>query len=184
MEQPIESGRESLARRVFERAHVEGRFRLRSGQVTDVYFDKYKLESDPDLLRELAVQLRPLLPGPDEVDLLAGIELGGIPLVTMLSQLTGIPALFVRKEPKEYGLERLAEGAEISEKRLVVLEDVVTSGGQILMTCKALKSRGASIVRVVCLIDRESGGPDNLLDRGIETRTLFTMSELLTAGRR
>ena len=122
--------RDTLARTIYERTHLTGEFRLRSGAVSNEYFDKYLFESDPSLLREIGEALVPLLP--PGTDALAGLELGGVPLATMLSQLTGLPALFVRKEAKTYGTCRLAEGGELDGRRLTVVEDVVTSGGQVV----------------------------------------------------
>lgn len=172
--------RNELARRIYERSHVMGRFRLRSGTTTDHYFDKYAFESDPALLARIAEALEGLLP--ESYDALAGIELGGIPLAVALSQRTGRPAFFVRKEEKTYGTQRLAEGGDVEGRRLVLLEDVITSGGQILASCKALRALGAEIVRVVVVIDRESGGAENLGERGVELRALFRASELQEAG--
>lgn len=117
-----------LARRIYERRHLSGEFRLRSGVTSDEYFDKYLFESDPELLREIARALVQLLP--EEVDAIAGLELGGVPLATVVSQVSGLPALFVRKEAKTYGTCRLAEGGEVAGRRLAVIEDIVSSGGQ------------------------------------------------------
>ena len=96
----------ALASRVHASSHLTGSFRLRSGQTSSEYFDKYLFESDPVLLRTIAEALAPLVP--HGVDALAGLELGGVPIATMLSQVTGIPARFVRKEAKTYGTCRLA----------------------------------------------------------------------------
>ncbi len=85
-----------------------------------------------------------------------------MPLATVASQLSGIPTLFVRKQAKTYGTCRLAEGGEIDGQRLVVIEDVVTSGGQVIDSCCALRERGAQILAVLCVIDREAGGRENL----------------------
>lgn len=101
----------SLARKIFEVSHLTGEFRLRSGSLSSEYFDKYQFEADPEILRDIVVQLKELVPS--QVDRLAGLELGGVPLVTLLSQVTGVPALFVRKKAKEYGTCRLAEGGAI-----------------------------------------------------------------------
>jgi orotate phosphoribosyltransferase len=128
------------------------------------------------LLRTIAAGLVALLP--EDVDAIAGLELGGIPLATMVSQLTGLPALFVRKRAKDYGTRRLAEGGEVQGRRLAVVEDVVTSGGQLLESCAALRDRGAEIAAVVCVIDRESGGAENLAAQGLDLRALFTSSQL------
>lgn len=101
--------RQALARAITDRSLVHGQFRLRSGATSTEYFDKYMFESDPRLLRAIAEALAPLVPA--GVDALAGLELGGVPLAVMLSQVTGIPTLFVRKKAKEYGTMRFAEGA-------------------------------------------------------------------------
>ena len=172
--------RDGLARTIYERTHLTGEFRLRSGAVSTEYFDKYLFESDPELLRSIGEALVPLLPPDTEV--LAGLELGGVPLATMLSQLTGLPALFVRKEAKTYGTCRLAEGGDVDGRRLTVVEDVVTSGGQVVASCGDLRDRGAIVEQAVCVIDRESGGPKNLADIDVELRALFTMTELERAA--
>jgi orotate phosphoribosyltransferase len=172
--------RDELARMIYERTHLTGEFRLRSGAVSHEYFDKYLFESDPTLLRAIGEELVPLLP--PGTDALAGLELGGVPLVTMLSQLTGLPALFVRKEAKTYGTCRLAEGGELDGRRLTVVEDVVTSGGQVATSCGDLRDRGALVDHAVCVIDREAGGAKNLADVDVELRALFTMSDLERAA--
>lgn len=170
-----------LARRVYETAHLTGEFILRSGQVSDEYFDKYLFEGDPVLLRDIAHAMAPLVPA--GTDALAGLELGGIPIVTMLSQVTGLPAVFVRKEAKEYGTCRLAEGGDIDGRRLTVVEDVVTTGGQVLLSCADLRARGALVDTVLCVIDREAGGPEAFAADGLALRPLFTMSQLKAAAR-
>ena len=103
----------------------------------------------------------------------------------MLSQLTGLPALFVRKEAKTYGTCRLAEGGEVDGRRLTVVEDVVTSGGQVILSTEDLRERGATVEHAVIVIDRR--GPDHqrqLADAGIDVHALFTMDELKRAGER
>ena len=165
-----------LARRIHEASHLTGQFRLRSGATSPEYFDKYRFESDPELLRDVADELAALLP--DGAEAVAGLELGGVPLATMVSQLSGLPALFVRKEAKDYGTCRLAEGGEVSGRRLAVIEDVVTTGGQLIASCTALRDRGADIAAVLCVIDREQGGAANLADHGLELRALYTASDL------
>jgi orotate phosphoribosyltransferase len=172
--------RDELARTIYKRTHLTGEFRLRSGAISGEYFDKYLFESDPWLLREISEALVPLIPLAS--DAIAGLELGGVPLATMLSQLTGLPALFVRKEAKTYGTCRLAEGGELGGRRLTVIEDVVTSGGQVVTSCGDLRERGAIVEHAVCVIDREAGGAENLTEVEVELRSLYTMSELERAG--
>ncbi len=170
-----------LARRIYDVSHLTGEFTLRSGATSTEYFDKYRFESDPVLLRAIADALVRLVP--DGTDLLAGLELGGVPLATALSRLTGIPAVFVRKEAKTYGTGQLAEGAEIDGRRLTVVEDVVTSGGQVVTSCTELRERGATVEHALCVIDRQSGGPEALEAIGVELRPLFTTQELESAAR-
>ena len=128
------------------------------------------------MLREIAEQMAPLVP-PD-VEALAGLELGGVPIATMLSQVTGLPALFVRKQAKTYGTCQFAEGGAVAGRRLVIVEDVITSGGQVVLSTADLRGDGAVIETVLCVIDREAGGPEALKDVGLEMRPLFRAGEL------
>lgn len=169
-----------LARRIYERSHLTGEFRLRSGATSTEYFDKYLFESDPRLMREIAQVLVRLLP--DRVDAVAGLELGGVPLATIVSQLSGLPALFVRKQAKTYGTRRLAEGGDVAHRRLVVVEDIISSGGQVVASCRALRERGAEIVAVLCVVDRESGGVANIAAEGLDVRPAFTLSQVRAAA--
>jgi orotate phosphoribosyltransferase len=109
---------------------------------------------------------------------LAGLELGGVPIATALSLRSGLPLVFVRKSAKTYGTERLAEGVEVSDRRLLVIEDIVTSGGQIIESVRSLRDAGARIDHAVCLIDREAGGAVRLADQGVRLIALFTRSDL------
>jgi orotate phosphoribosyltransferase len=168
--------RDTLGARVYGAAHLTGSFVLRSGVTSSEYFDKYRFEADPILLRDLAEALVPLVP--TDVDALAGLELGGVPLATMLSQVTGIPARFVRKEAKTYGTCQLAEGGDLDGLRCCIVEDVVTSGGAVLDAARELRARGAVLDVVLCVIDRESGGVDQLGAAGLRLRALFTMTDL------
>ncbi len=166
----------SLAQRVFQAAHLTGGFKLRSGATSSEYFDKYRFEGDPVLLRDIATALAARLPG--HFDVLAGLEMGGIPIATMLSQISGKPALFIRKKAKDYGTCRFAEGGEVKGRRLLLVEDVVTSGGQIIESARALRSEGGVITDVVCVIDREAGGVAALAKEGLSLTSLLTMTQL------
>jgi orotate phosphoribosyltransferase len=166
----------TLASKVSAACHLRGTFVLRSGLTANSYFDKYRFESDPALLAEIVSELAPLVP--PGTDGLAGLELGGIPLATMLSAVTGLPAFFVRKQAKKYGTERICEGGDSAAMRLVIIEDVVTTGGQIVLSAQDLRAEGATVEHALCVIDRESGGRDVARAEGIELRSLFTASEL------
>src|SRR5574344_1972083 len=135
--------RQELAKKIYEIAHITGDFLLRSGAHSNEYFDKYRFESNPEVLKAIAEQMIPLLP--KDFDYLAGLEMGGIPIVTAISMLCGKPAVFVRKNAKKYGTCLFAEGADIKGKKLVIIEDVVTSAGQIIISTGDLRSAGATI---------------------------------------
>jgi len=176
-------GRAELARRVQKACYLEGNFLLRSGQRANFYFDKYLFESDPELLSSLAKLLLPLIPPGTEV--LAGLELGGVPVATALSLLSGLPQVLVRKQAKAYGTAKLAEGPPVSGRRLLVIEDVVTTGGQVALSAHELRDRDATVEDVLCVIDRRdagSGEVDKLGLAGLRLWSLFTVDELLRAG--
>ncbi|MBU0677487.1 MAG: orotate phosphoribosyltransferase [Verrucomicrobia bacterium] len=168
--------RSGLAQRIADKATIHGEFLLRSGATSNVYFDKYLFEADPELLKDITAGMAELIP--EGTEALAGLEMGGIPLVTMLSQITGIPSLFVRKEAKKYGTCKLAEGGDVKGRKIVIVEDVVTSGGQIILSAKELRELGADILCVLCVIDREAGGVEKLAAEGLELRPLFKRSDL------
>src|SRR5260221_2068758 len=126
-----------LGKQIYDVSHQSGRnFTLRSGVVSDQYFDKYLFESNPMLLWAIAEHLALLLP--PETEVLAGLETGGIPISTALSLYTGLPQVFVRKEAKGYGTKKLAEGISIVGRELTIIEDVVTTGGQINLSTNQL----------------------------------------------
>ena len=168
--------RADLARRVREKALLHGEFTLRSGQVSDHYFDKYLVESDPEVVRDAVEAMAALLPEGDVV--LAGLELGGIPLAAILGQRTGLATRFVRKAAKEYGTRQQIEGGPVDGLRVVVIEDVITSGGAVLAAVDAVRAAGGTVDTVVSLIDRQQGGRSALAAKGVAVRTVLTAADL------
>lgn len=168
--------RTQLATAIAAVSTLSGQFTLRSGLTATEYFDKYRFEADPRLLRAIAEHLEALIP--PETDALAGLELGGVPLATALSLRVGLPTVFVRKRAKAYGTCQLAEGGPVRGRRLLVIEDVVTSGGQVVASSNALRGLGAIITHAICVIDRETGGASALASADVELRSLFRESEL------
>jgi len=177
---PDDHAASELARRVYDACHLNGTFTLRSGRTATEYFDKYRFEADPILLEAVAQRMAPLIPGSTEV--LAGLEMGGIAIVTVLSRITGLPAAFIRKQAKPYGTARLAEGAEVEGREVTVIEDVVTSGGQIVLSTRDLRALDATVSLAVCAIDREEGGAEALSAEGLTLRAALTGAQLRAAG--
>jgi orotate phosphoribosyltransferase len=166
----------TLAADIDAACRLTGEFTLRSGQVADTYFDKYLFEAQPALLARVADQMLDLLP--EGTELLGGLELGGVPIATMVSARTGTPALFVRKEAKTYGTCKLAEGPDVAGRRVTLIEDVITTGGAVRDATTALRDAGAIVETVVCAIDRSPAGENPLADVGLEIRSVLTRAQL------
>jgi orotate phosphoribosyltransferase len=166
----------TLAADIDATCRLTGEFTLRSGQVSTEYFDKYLFEADPALLERVAAQMVGLLP--EGTELLGGLELGGVPIATMVSAKTGIPALFVRKQAKEYGTCKLAEGQDVAGRRVTLIEDVITTGGAVRDATRALREAGAVVQTVVCAIDRSPAGENPLADVELEVRAVLTKAQL------
>lgn len=165
-----------LAKLIFNSAYITGEFLLRSGKISNEYFDKYQFESNPFILEEVARHLAQIVDF--DFDYLAPLEMGGIPIAASLSIQIRKPMIFVRKKAKEYGTQKFAEGPSIKGKKLLIVEDVVTSGGQIIISANQLRDEGAIIDKAICVIDRESGGREALQKESIELIPLFTMTDL------
>jgi orotate phosphoribosyltransferase len=167
---------QELAQKIYTACHLKGDFLLRSGQRSNEYFDKYRFEAQPHLLKEIAEQMKKLIPPGTEA--LAALEMGGIPVGTALSLATGIPCVFVRKEAKEYGTCQFAEGLDIKNKKICIIEDVITSGGQVLLSVADLRKLGAVADTVLCVIHR-GGQPaeDKLKEAGLHLKPLFVRTD-------
>jgi orotate phosphoribosyltransferase len=111
-----------------------------------------------------------------DCDVLGGMEMGGIPLVAVMSQLTGLPAVLVRKAAKEYGTRKAAEGVSVDGRRVVAVEDVVTTAGALVNGCLLLRATGATVDTAVCAIDREQGGAGRLAEVGVSLRSALQRS--------
>ncbi len=167
---------QDLARDIDACCRLTGSFTLRSGTVASEYFDKYLFEAQPGLLARVADQMVGLVP--HDTELLGGLDLGGVPIATVLSARTGLPALFVRKQPKEYGTCKLAEGPPVAGRRVTLIEDVITTGGAVRDATRALRAEGAIVEVVVCAIDRSPAGENPLADVGLEVRPVLTKAQL------
>jgi orotate phosphoribosyltransferase len=143
---------DELAARINRASRLEGSFVLRSGQRSTHYFDKYRFEGEPELLRSVASRMLTMVPPDAEV--LAGLELGGVPLATAMSLESGLPAVFVRNSAKSYGTCRAVEGTNVRDRRVVIVEDVITTGGAVVDAARLLAAEGAVVTSIVCAIWR------------------------------
>jgi orotate phosphoribosyltransferase len=156
---------------------LRGDFLLRSGARSSYYIDKYLFTTQPDLLRRIAAELAARLP--DGVQRVAGPVLGAVPLVTALSLASELPMLIVRTESaKEYGTAKQIEGVLQAGERVVLVEDVVTTGGAALAAVQVLREAGADVLAALAVVDREEGGGAAFAAAGVPYQSLFTKSSL------
>jgi orotate phosphoribosyltransferase len=171
-----------LARRLREHAFLEGDFVLRSGRRSPYYLDKYRFETQPELLRELGQRIgaRAGETAPTAVRL-AAPELGAVALGAAASLASGLPFLIVRKEQKEYGTARRLEGEFGEGDEVCLVEDVVTSGGAAVEAIRALRDAGLACRAAVCVVDREEGGADALAREAVRLVPLFRAQDVIDA---
>jgi len=165
-----------LGREIVKAAYLKGEFILRSGKKSDRYFDKFLFETDPALLRRLGRHLAELVPADTQV--LAAPELGAVLLGGAVSMQMGLPLVLVRKEPKEYGTGKQVEGRFEAGRRVTVIEDVVTTGGDSLRTVEVLRNSQLEVIRLVVVLDRGEGGAENIGQAGVPYSPLFRISDL------
>ena len=164
-----------------EHAYLEGDFVLRSGRRSTHYFDKYRFETRPELLRALGERLaREIREHEPEAARLAGPELGAVALAAAASLETGLPFLIVRKEPKGYGTDNRLEGEFEPGEVVCLVEDVVTSGGAAISAVQAIREAGLVCRTAICVVDREEGGVDELARHAVRLRPLFTAADVLS----
>ncbi|MBN1343445.1 MAG: orotate phosphoribosyltransferase [Phycisphaerae bacterium] len=168
--------RSELISAIKEAAYLEGDFVLRSGRRSKYYLDKYLFETQPEILAELGRLMAERVT--DETDRIAGAELGGVPLAAATAMASGKPFVIIRNAKKDYGTAKQFEGKLESGERVLLVEDVVTTAGQIIEAAKSLQDAGAVIERVLAVIDRQEGGRENVEAAGLTFEALFTVSDL------
>ncbi|MGE4170790.1 MAG: orotate phosphoribosyltransferase [Candidatus Margulisiibacteriota bacterium] len=168
----------SLLKKLKEAAYLEGHFVTRSGKETTYYIDKYLFETRPEILGPLAKELAALFPDPSTYDVIAAPELGAVALAAVVSLELQKPFVIVRKETKGYGTKRLVEGKLDPGSRVVVLEDILTTGGAVLAACDVLVRSGAVIQQLVGVLNRQEGAFENIQKQGYSVTALFTTSDL------
>jgi orotate phosphoribosyltransferase len=171
------TNRQELGRRIAGAAILRGTFTLRSGQTSSYYIDKYRLTTEPELLRDITDALARLMP--PGTQRIAGTALGAVPLATALSLATGVPAVFVRVDAaRDHGTSKFVEGALDTGDRALLVEDVVTTGGASLAAIERLRAAGADVVGVVAVVDRQGGGAEAIGATDVPFHALYTVAEL------
>ncbi|GAB3680788.1 orotate phosphoribosyltransferase [Salinarchaeum chitinilyticum] len=157
-----------------------GEFELSHGGTSDYYVDKYRFETEPDCLAQIAASFADRLEAIGEGDTkLAGVALGAVPLVAVTSVETRTPYVIVRKQRKEYGTANLVEGELEAGEEVVVLEDIATTGQSAADAVEGLREAGATVNRVLVVVDRQEGAEELLAEHDVELEALVTAEELL-----
>ena len=169
--------KKELAKHISEVAVLYGDFLLRSGQRSNYYIDKYLFTSNPEILSELGGWFESYA-RQHNIQRLAGAELGGIPIVTAASLQTGLPAFYVRNKKKEYGSSKKIEGSFNKGDRVMLVEDICTTGGQIIEAANDIQSLGGQVDIIVSVIDREAGAKERINKAGFFYTCILTKSDL------
>ena len=153
-----------------------GRFVLTSGAVSDYYIDIKKASTNPKILKKLAEAMTEYTEG---YDILAGMELGAVPLVVALSLEANIPYVIVRKEKREHGTSKQIEGGEVKDKKVLVVEDVTTSGNSVIKTIQIIRENKGIVDEVIAIVDREGGAEQKLQTADASFIPLLSISDIL-----
>jgi orotate phosphoribosyltransferase len=172
--------REQLAKRIAEVALLRGDFTLRSGRKSNYYLDKYLFETQPDILKALGELFAQKIGS--NVDRIAGAELGAVALAAATAMSCGKPFVIIRNQKKDYGTSKLVEGTLKPGDTVIIVEDVLTTGGQVLEAAKSLQDAGAKVDRIVSVIDRMEGARANIEGAGYTFESLFTTKDLGIGG--
>ena len=165
-----------LAKRIKEASYLEGDFVLRSGKRSKYYLDKYLFETCPDILKALGEEFAKYIT--DDVTLIAGAELGGVALAAATAMESGKGWIIVRNSKKGYGTGKMVEGALKEGDVVVLVEDIATTGGQVLEAAKIIVEAGATVKKIVCVIDRKQGAEENITGAGFAFDSILTKEDL------
>lgn len=172
-----------LIERIRETALLTGDFTLRSGRKSKYYLDKYLFATRPDVLAALGQKFKAVIEAQQEaggkIDRIAGPELGGVPLVTAAALATGLPMVLIRNAKKDYGTAKQFEGVLNEGDRVLITEDIATSGGQSIEAARLLRDEmKADVAKIVVVIDRQEGARENIEQAGFAFEALFTKADL------
>ncbi len=167
---------QELYQAISSAALLRGEFTLRSGRKSKYYLDKYLFEAQPVILRELGERFAKYVGR--STTRIAGAELGGVALAASTSMASGLPFVIVRNAKKGYGTQKMYEGKIDAGDRVLLVEDIATTGGQVLEAAKTLKEAGAIVERIVAVIDRQEGARENIEGGGFEFAALMTKTDL------
>ena len=168
--------RQELIERIKETAYLEGDFTLRSGKKSKYYLDKYLFETCPDILKALGTEFAAHVS--DDVTMIAGAELGGVALAAATAIETNKNWVIIRNSKKGYGTGKMVEGVLSKGDVVLLVEDIATTGGQVIEAAKIITEAGAKVKKIVCVIDRKQGAEENITEAGFAFESILTKNDL------
>lgn len=168
--------RQLLKKRIKETAYLEGDFVLRSGKRSKYYLDKYLFETCPDILKALAQEFAEHVT--EDVTVIAGAELGGVALAAATAMETGKNWIIIRNSKKAYGTGKMVEGVLKAGDVVLLVEDIATTGGQVIEAAKVITEAGATVKKIVCVINRKQGAAENIARAGYNFEAILTRDDL------
>lgn len=167
---------QELADRIRDASYLEGDFTLRSGRKSSFYVDKYLFETQPDILEELGKRLA--AKATPKTTLIAGAELGGVALAAAASMAAKLPFIIVRNAKKDYGTSKMFEGKIEAGAHVLLVEDIATTGGQVVEAAKVINEAGGTVERIVAVVDRGQGAAENISAAGFTFESLLNSTDL------
>jgi orotate phosphoribosyltransferase len=156
-------------------------FTLASGQRSNFFFDMKKTMFDPEGASLAADLIFELLVDDAEVEAVGGLEIGAIPIAVAVAVRSWparpISAFFVRKAPKDHGAINLIDGRFRPGQKVVLFEDVTTTGGSVMKAVRAVRDQGATVAKIITIVDRCEGATENLQREGLTLQPIFTMDD-------
>jgi orotate phosphoribosyltransferase len=155
-----------------------GTFTLASGKISPYYIDLRIIPSFTGAFAEVSKFYIELAKNEvEEFDRIAAVPIAGIPFAVILAQALKKPFLAVRKEVKQHGRGRMVEGILYPGDKVLVVDDLITTGGSIMTAVEPIKAEGGTVKDAVVLMDREEGGIEAMKDAGINVHALIKVSE-------
>jgi len=168
--------KQELAQKVKAASYLEGDFLLRSGKRSKYYMDKYLFETKPEILKALGQEFAKHATA--DVTLIAGAELGGVALAAATAMECSKNWIIVRNSKKDYGTSKMVEGVLKAGDVVLLVEDIATTGGQVLEAAKIITEAGAKVKKIVAVIDRKQGAGENISAAGFAFESILTKEDL------
>jgi len=169
--------KKELEKQIKDQAVTRGEFILASGKKSSYYVDLKKAYTDPEVMAMIVEGMMEVLKD-ENIDRIAGIEMGGVPIAAALSLKTGIHFIIIRKKEKGYGTDKRIEGKIVEGDNVLIVEDTITTGSSVKMGVEAVREMGGKCTMVISVVDRLEGAYENLEKVNISLKSLVTLKDL------